>query len=125
VCHSGKSNKKTGNRLKQQLVDSETGEPADSEDKGRGYEIGKNEFIQIEEAELEAIQVESTHTIETDKFVPNVQIDKRYFDSPYYIVPTDAVGQDAFAVIREGNARKGDGRPRPRCGLEARACHCT
>jgi DNA end-binding protein Ku len=94
-------NKKTGNRLKQQLVDSETGEPVDSVDKGRGYEIGKNEFIQIDDTELEAIQIESTHTIEIDKFVPNSQIDRRYFDSPYYIVPTDAVGQDAFAVIRE------------------------
>jgi DNA end-binding protein Ku len=82
-------NKKTGNRLKQQLVDSETGEPIEREDKGRGYEIGKNEFIQVEDEELEAIQVESTHTIEIDKFVPNAQIDKRYYDSPYYIAPTD------------------------------------
>jgi DNA end-binding protein Ku len=94
-------NKKTGNRLKQQLVDSETGEPVNSEDKGRGYEIGKNEFVQVEDAELETIQIESTHTIEIDKFVPNAQIDKRYFDSPYYIAPTDKVGQEAFAVIRD------------------------
>jgi DNA end-binding protein Ku len=85
-------NKKTGNRLRQQLVDSETGELVEREEKGRGYEIGKNEFIQVEDAELDAIQIESTHTIE---------IDKRYFDSPYYIAPTDKVGQDAFAVIRE------------------------
>jgi DNA end-binding protein Ku len=94
-------NKKTGNRLRQQLVDSETREPIESEDKGRGYEIGKNEFIQVEDEELEAIKIESTHTIEIDKFVPNAQIDKRYFDSPYYIAPTDKVGQDAFGVIRE------------------------
>jgi DNA end-binding protein Ku len=94
-------NKKTGNRLRQQLVDSETREPIEPEDKGRGYEIGKNEFIQVEDEELEAIKIESTHTIEIDKFVPNAQIDKRYFDSPYYIAPTDKVGQDAFGVIRE------------------------
>jgi DNA end-binding protein Ku len=94
-------NKKTGNRLKQQLVDSETGEPIEPEDKGRGYEVGKNEFVQVEDGELETIQVESTHTIEIDKFVPNAQIDKRYFDSPYYIAPTDKVGQEAFAVIRD------------------------
>jgi DNA end-binding protein Ku len=94
-------NKKTGNRLRQQLVDDETREPVDAEDKGRGYEIGKNQFIQIEDEELEAIKIESTHTIEIDSFVPNAQIDKRYFDSPYYIAPTDKVGQDAFAVIRE------------------------
>ena len=94
-------NKKTGNRLKQQLVDSQTGEPVEREDKGRGYEIGKNEFIQVEDAELDEIEIESTHTIEIDRFVPNAQIDKRYFDQPYYIAPTDKVGQDAFAVIRE------------------------
>jgi DNA end-binding protein Ku len=33
--------------------------------------------------------------------VPNAQIDKRYFDAPYYIAPTDKVGQEAFAVIRD------------------------
>jgi DNA end-binding protein Ku len=94
-------NKKTGNRLRQQLVDDETREPVPAEDKGRGYEVGKDEFIPIEDDELEAIQIESTHTIEIDSFVPNAQIDKRYYDSPYYIAPTDAVGQEAFAVIRE------------------------
>jgi DNA end-binding protein Ku len=94
-------NKKTGNRLRQQLVDDETREPVEAEDKGRGYEIGKNQFIPVEDEELEAIRIESTHTIEIDSFVPNAQIDKRYFDSPYYIAPTDKVGQDAFAVIRE------------------------
>jgi len=94
-------NKKTGNRLKQQLVDSETSEPVERADKGRGYEVGKNEFIPIEDEELEAIKIESTHTIDIDSFVPNAQIDKRYYDWPYYVVPTDKVGQDAFAVIRE------------------------
>jgi DNA end-binding protein Ku len=81
-------------------VDSETGEPVEREDKGRGYELGKNEFIPVEDEELEAIKIESTHTIDIDSFVPNSQIDKRYYDWPYYIVPTDKVGQDAFAVIR-------------------------
>jgi DNA end-binding protein Ku len=100
-------NRKTGNRLKQQLIDSETLEPVQSEDKGRGYEVGKNEFIQVEDEELEAIQIESSHTIEIDKFVPNAQIDKRYFDAPYYIAPTDKVGQEAFAVIRDAMRGKG------------------
>jgi DNA end-binding protein Ku len=94
-------NKVTGNRLKQQLVDSETLEPVDAENKGRGYEVGKNEFIQVEDTELDAIQVESSHTIEIDKFVPAAQVDRRYLDSPYYIAPTDKVGQEAFAVIRD------------------------
>jgi len=100
-------NKQTGNRLKQQLVDSVTGEPVDSENKGRGYEIGKNQFLMVEDEELEAIEVESTRTIEIDKFVPRDQIDDRYLETPYYITPTDNVGQEAFAVIREAMRGKG------------------
>ena len=94
-------NKKTGNRLKQQLVDSETGEPVEREDVGRGYEIGKGQYLQVEDEELEKIQIQSTHTIDINSFVPRAEIDDRYLDSPYYIAPTDQVGQEAFAVIRE------------------------
>jgi len=94
-------NKKTGNRLKQQLVDSETGDPVDKEDIGRGYEIGKDQYLQVEDDELEKIQIESTHTIDINSFVPRAEVDDRYLDSPYYIAPTDKVGQEAFAVIRD------------------------
>jgi hypothetical protein len=51
--------------------------------------------------------VESNHTIEIDKFVPREQIDERYFDNPYYLLPNDQVGQEAFAVIREAMRGKG------------------
>ena len=100
-------NKKTGNRLRQQLVDEETREPVEAEDKGRGYEVDKGVYIQVEDDEIEALQVESKHTIEIDSFVPAAQIDKRYYDSPYYIMPTDTVGQEAFAVIRDAMRGKG------------------
>jgi DNA end-binding protein Ku len=100
-------NKKTGHRLRQQLVDDATREPVEAADKGRGYEIGKGEYITVEDEELEALQVESNHTIEIDKFVPLKDIDERYFDAPYYIIPNDEVGQDAFAVIREAMKSKG------------------
>src|SRR5262249_3660704 len=99
-------NKKTGNRLKQQLVDSVTGEVVESTDKGRGYQIGKEEYLPVEEEELEVLRLESTHTIDIEKFVPRSEIDERYLDSPYYLTPEDKVGQDAFAVIREAMARK-------------------
>ncbi len=99
-------NKKTGNRLRQQLVDEVSREPVEAEDKGRGYEIAKGQYIQIEDDELEAIQVESTHTIEIEKFVPLSEIDVRYFDSPYYLIPNDQVGLDSFAVIRDAMASK-------------------
>ena len=100
-------NKKTGNRLKQQLVDSETGEPVDKEDVGRGYEIAKGQYIQVEDEEIENIKIESTHTIDIDSFVPRAEIDDRYLDSPYYIAPTDQVGQEAFSVIRDAIREKG------------------
>jgi DNA end-binding protein Ku len=100
-------NKKTGNRLKQQLVDAETGEPVEKEDVGRGYEVAKGQYIQVEDAELENIKIESTHTIEIDSFVPRAEIDDRYLDTPYYIAPTDQVGQEAFAVIRDAIREKG------------------
>ena len=94
-------NKKTGNRLKQQLVDGETGQPVEKEDIGRGYEIGKGQYLQVEDEEIEKIKIESSHTIDIKSFVPRAEIDSRYLDSPYYIVPTDQVGQEAFAVIRD------------------------
>jgi DNA end-binding protein Ku len=100
-------NKQTGNRLRQQLVDEVTREPVEAEDKGRGYEVDKGVFIQVEDDEIEALQVESTHTVEIDSFVPAVQIDKRFYDSPYYVFPNDNVGQEAFAVIRDAMKGKG------------------
>jgi DNA end-binding protein Ku len=100
-------NKKTGHRLRQQLVDDETREPVEADDRGKGFEVAKNEYLLIEDDELEALEIESNHTIDIDRIVPASEIDKRYFDSPYYIVPSDKVGQEAFAVIRD--AMKGQG----------------
>jgi DNA end-binding protein Ku len=100
-------NRKTGNRLRQQLVDEVTREPVENEDKGRGYEYSKGSYIEVDDDELDAVAVESNHTIEIDSFVPRSQIDERYLDSPYYIIPNDQVGQEAFAVIRDAMRGKG------------------
>jgi DNA end-binding protein Ku len=89
-------NRKTGNRLKQQNVDAETGDVVPREDIARGYEIGKGQYLIVEDEELEAVQIESI-----DEFVPRNEIDDRYIDSPYYIAPDGEVGHDAFAVIRD------------------------
>jgi DNA end-binding protein Ku len=100
-------NKKTGNRLRQQLVDEVTCEVVEGHNKGRGYEYAKNAYSPVEDDELDALAVDSTHTIEIDSFVPRQQIDQRYLDSPYYITPDGQVGQEAFAVIREAMRGKG------------------
>lgn len=99
-------NTETGNRLKQQMVDSETGDVVEKDQKGRGYEVAKGEYVPIEKDELEAVQLESTHTIDIDNFVPRDEIDQRYLDSPYYLVPDGKNGADAFAVIRDAMKNK-------------------
>ena len=94
-------NRETGNRLKQQMVDAETGDVVESDQKGCGYELKKGEYVAIEKEELEAVQIESNHTIDIDSFVPRDEIDRRYLSHPYYIVPDGKAGIDAFAVIRD------------------------
>jgi Ku protein len=94
-------NTRTGNRLRQQMVDEETGDVVDAAHKGRGYEIGKGRYVPIGEKELDAVEIESTHTIDIVGFVPRSEIDKRYLDRPYYIAPRDKVGAEAFAVVRD------------------------
>lgn len=94
-------NRDTGHRLKQQMIDSETGDVVETDRKVRGYEISKGKFVEIEKDELDAVQIESTHTIDIDTFVPRDDIDRRYLDNPYYIVPDGKAGVDAFAVIRD------------------------
>ena len=51
-------NKQTGNRLRQQLVDVVTGEPVQAHNKGRGYEVGENQFLLVRDDELEAAEQE-------------------------------------------------------------------
>ena len=81
--------------------------PASRLPPSRGFELAKGHYLIVEDAELEAIEIESTHTIEIDSFVPHSAIDQRFFDSPYYVMPSEPVGQEAFAVIRE--AMRGNG----------------
>ena len=105
--HFHQINRKTGNRLRQQMVDEETGRPVDKEQKGRGYEVSKGKYVEIEPDELDAVEIESTHTIDIDTFVPEEEIDKRYYERPYYIVPDAKSGEEAFAVIRDAMKDKG------------------
>lgn len=94
-------NRETGNRLRQQMVDAESGEPVDKEERVRGYQLSKNDYLPIEEEELEAVEIESTHTIDIETFVPRAEIDPVYLEGSYYLVPDDKVAEEAFAVIRE------------------------
>jgi DNA end-binding protein Ku len=99
-------NKQTGHRLKQQMVDTETGDVVEGDQKARGYELKKGEYVEVEREELDAVQIESNHTIDIDSFVPEDEIDIRYLNHPYYIVPDGKAGVDAFAVIRDAMKNK-------------------
>ena len=152
-------NRRTGHRLKHKLVDSITGEAVDSSNKARGYEVGENEFLLVEDRDLERARSErpppgavplveapsrespptvpaglheqdeeqvaddaadeedeeqeiaaprpqNTRTIEIERFLPAGQIDARYFEKPYYIVPREEIGQESFAVIRDAMTRE-------------------
>ena len=79
----------------------------DKDNKGRGYELTNGKYVEIEPEELDAVEFENTHTIDIDKFVPEEEIDKRYYERPYYIVPDGKSGEEAFAVIRDAMKDKG------------------
>jgi hypothetical protein len=149
-------NQRTGNRLRHKFVDSVTGEAVDSSNKARGYEVGENQFLLVEDSDLERARSErpppgamelaepprrespptvparlhepaaeetadvddeddeeeiaavpppqNTRTIEIERFLPAGQIDARYFEKPYYIVPREEIGQESFAVRRRASA---------------------
>ena len=94
-------NRQTGHRIKYVRVDADTGDEVPNEDIVKGYQLEKDQFIEVTKEELEEIALESTRTIEIDEFVDKADIDPRYLIRPYYIRPDGKVGHDAFAVIRE------------------------
>jgi DNA end-binding protein Ku len=100
-------NRNTGNRVKRQFVDAETGKPVEGEDQVKGFRVDRDNYLPIEDAELDEIRIESTHTIDIEKFVPRSEIDPRYMDAPYYIAPTEKVGEEAFVVIRDAMREEG------------------
>src|SRR2546421_8379840 len=94
-------NKKTGHRIKYVKVDADTGEEVSSDEITKGYKVDTDTYIEVSKDELENIALESTRTIDINKFVPKADIDPRYLIRPYYLRPDGKVGHDAFAVIRE------------------------
>ena len=99
-------NRKTGNTVKRIYVDAETGKPLEEGDEVKGYEVSDGDFVHIEEDEIEAVQIESSHTMNLDGFVEKSSIEQIYLDTPYYVSPADKVSEEAFAVIRDAMAGK-------------------
>src|SRR5436190_5828240 len=99
-------NRATGNRLKRKMVDAVTEEEVPTEEQVKGYAVGKDQYVMVEDDELSNIAIESTHTVDIEKFVPKSSSDDRFRCRPHYLAPEDKVGQEAFAVIRDAMKKK-------------------
>lgn len=97
-------NRATGHRVQSRYIDAATEEPVEADDQVKGYAIGENEYITLEEEEIEAVALESTRTIDLETFVAKDSIERIWYDRPHYLVPDDPVGEEAFAVVREAMA---------------------
>ncbi len=99
-------NRKTGHRVLRKFVDSETGKPVEREDQVKGYEVGKGDYVILTTEDIEEAIPESTKTIEIDAFVLDDEMDEVFIDNPYYLAPSDATGQEVFALIRKAMEEK-------------------
>ncbi|MFO1113349.1 MAG: Ku protein [Rhodospirillales bacterium] len=104
--HFNLINPKTNNRIRIITTDPETGPIARSE-LVKGYEVEKGKYILLTDDEIKSVKLESTKTIDIERFVPEADIDRIYWDSPYYLAPDGKLAQEAFGVIREAMQRSG------------------
>lgn len=95
-------NRATGNRVRRQFVDTDTGKPVEADDQVKGYEVGDNDYIVLEPEEIAAAVPDSDKTLAVQSFLACDKIDDVYFDRPYYLRPSNDMAAEAFAVIREG-----------------------
>ena len=75
--------------------------PVDSADIVKGFEVDKDVYVTLEEGEIEALKLESKRTLDLTQFIDASEIDPRYFEKPYYVVPADEQAAEGYLVIRE------------------------
>ena len=93
-------NPKTNHRIRMQTVDAGTGRAVDRADLVKGFEVAKNKYVLFDKDELDAVKLESTRIIDITEFVDGADIDRIYWDEPYYLAPAGKTGIEAFAVIQ-------------------------
>jgi len=96
-------NPKTHNRIRMIPTDPDSG-PVERADLVKGYEISKNHYVTVTPDELDAVKLETTHTLDIERFVDAASIDRLYWNDPFYILPADDSGLDAYGVIRDAMA---------------------
>ena len=99
-------NPETNNRIRMVPTDPDAG-PVERSDLVKGYEVSKDEYVLFDDADFDKVKLESTRTISIDQFVDETEIDRLYWDDPFYVVPEKGVGAEAFAVIREAMKKAG------------------
>jgi DNA end-binding protein Ku len=99
-------NPDTNNRIRMVPTDPDTG-PVERADLVKGYEISKNQYVVLDNEELNAVKLETTHAIEIERFVDENSIDRLYWDEPYYLVPNEDSGVEAYVVIRQALSETG------------------
>jgi DNA end-binding protein Ku len=99
-------NPKTGNRIKTRTVDPETGE-VERKSLVRGFEIEKDRYLLLTDQEIKSVRIESTETIDIDRFVDGSEIDRIWWNDPYYLAPDGKAGIDAYIVIRAAMEKSG------------------
>lgn len=99
-------NPDTHNRIRMVPTDPDTG-PIERADLVKGYEVAKDEYVLMDDADFEKVKLESTRTIDIGQFVDEDEIDRLYWEDPFYVVPEKGVGAEAFAVIRDAMRETG------------------
>jgi DNA end-binding protein Ku len=104
--HFNLINPKTNNRIKMITTDPDTG-PIERSELVKGYEVSKGEYILLTNDEINSVKLESTKTIAIERFVPGDEIDRLYWDNPYFLAPDGKLAQEAFGVIRTAMEKSG------------------
>lgn len=104
--HFNLINPKTNNRIRMQTVDAGTGDPVDRADLVKGFAVSKNKYVLLDRDELDAVRLESTRILDIEEFVDASEIDRIYWDEPYYLAPSGKTGIEAYSVIRAAMAKQ-------------------
>lgn len=95
-------NRDTGNRVRREFIDPQTGKTVERDDQVKGFEVNEGSYVLIEPDEVAKAIPEGNKTLAVAAFIPCQDIDTLYFDKPYYLAPAGDLAEEAFAVIREG-----------------------
>lgn len=99
-------NPETNNRIRMVPTDPDAG-PVERADLVKGYEVSKDEYVLLDDADFDKVKLESTKVISIDKFVDESDIDRLYWADPFFVAPEKGAGIEAFAVIRDAMKKQG------------------